>query len=317
MSVNQTAIVQRIRNIVADPPYALPITNGLTGSSSTSLQFDDATIWTRGNILEWQDNGEQNYITAVTGSVTGTVIRGWNNTTITGHASGSVAYKDPRFTYAQTVEAISLTIQELFPYAYKKKTTTVTPATGTPVWVDLASDALGLISVTQVDTTQTPTKLWSYGDKGTGLPVGFRMNLPITLCASTIGIIFPRGYAETTDTVQVDYAAMLTDTVSGSAYVDIVEGTLADCIVYGAAARMIEGRDNPRTTQQDTGMHDASVQPGMAARQGNVMWNKFQTYKFIYFEMLRRTIPIMYGAAGPQGRAHIARGASYTSNAPY
>jgi hypothetical protein len=316
MTVSQPLVVQRVRDLTWDTPYAFQSSQTITGD--TLLTVPDNTKYSTGTVLEWQDTGELMYVNGFSGATGCIVIRGWESTTVTGHTGTQTVFQDPFFRYHRIADGLTLTIQELYPYAYKKVTTTITPITGSPTWINLAADAVGLIRVSQVDTTNPAvTNLWTYGDRGAALPVGFSRNIPTGMCASTVGVIFPRGFRETVDTVQVDYAARLTDTLTGTSYVDLTDVVLIDAIVYGTAARLVEASDTPRVTQEDLGMRDASVQPGMRARQGQVYWTKFQTLKNIYFEQLRREMPLMYGAAGPQGRANLSVGSGYSTNAPY
>lgn len=316
MAVNQTLVVERVRRLLLDKPYAFTSSQTVTGDTLIKVASSDR--WNEGHILEWQDTGEQAYVTGTSGATGVNVIRGWNNTTITGHTGAvQVLYQNPFYTYAQIADAVALTCEELYPYAYKKVTTTIVPLTGSPSWYNLAADAVGLISVTQADTTVTPTRLWTFGQRGSQLPVSFQMNLPTGVAASTVGLMFPRGFPETVDVVQVDYAARVTATVSTGTYSDFMEGPLVDAIVYGAAARLVEAGDAARVGTVDTNMHDASIQPGARARMGQQYWQKFQIYKNIYFEQLRREMPLMYGAAGPLGRSFTARGTAYGANSPF
>jgi hypothetical protein len=223
-----------------------------------------------------------------------TVIRGWNGTTATTHdGSGTaiVILRDPTFSYFRIKEAADLVIQSLWPWVYKKVSLSVT-YDATKTWYDLASDLVAPISITQNDSSVTPNRLYIYGKKGSRLPVAVRLNLPTTLCASTVGISFPRGFGKPSASypVQVDYAAKLTTTGN---YTDLSDGILADIVTYGAAARMVGASEVPRVTQEDLNMGDQSVVPTSRSRAGRDMYTQFLFLRNQYNDELRRTMPLM------------------------
>jgi hypothetical protein len=298
MAFSQSLLIQRVRDLLMDAPWATPFTGTVT-SGATTIPVPDGTLWDVGAIGEFQDNGEQFYTRSVSGNNL-TVFRGYNGTTAAAH-DGSVTpivvYRDPTFTYKRIQDSIELITQSVWPYVWKKVTTTITPVGGV-VWYNLASDAMGLINVSQVDTTDpTKPRYYVYGSKGSRLPVGIKFNVPTNLAASGTAIQFPRGFATINFNVQVDYAAKLTATVVSGNYQDINEGILAEMVAHGAAARLGYLSEVPRVTQQDTGMADSSVQPGMRTRMARDLWAQFLFLRSMYHDELRRIMPIMGGGA--------------------
>jgi hypothetical protein len=215
VSFSQGTLIQRVRDLLTDNPWATTFTGNIN-NSTTTVPVPDGTRWDEGAVGEWQDTGEQWYTQSVAANNL-TVIRGWNGTTAAAH-NGSVTaitiLRDPTFSYKKVQDAIELIMQQLWPYVYKKVTTSVVPVNGT-VWYDLNAAALALISVTQASST-TPYRLYRYGQKGTGAPVGIQMNVPSAIGASGTAIGFPRGFQTTTTNIQVDYAAALTTATSGT-----------------------------------------------------------------------------------------------------
>lgn len=294
MAFSQATLIQRVRDLLQDNPWTTPFTVNLASATTTTVTVSDGTRWEEGAILEFQDNGEQCYVSSVSGNNL-TCIRGFNGTTATTH-NGSVTAipitRDPTFSYKRIVDSIELTIQSLFPYVYKKVTTTVTPVNGT-TWYNLAADAIGLIAVAQLSST-TPYTFYRYGLKGTRRPVAFELNVPTTLAASGAAIGFPRGFATTATSVQVDYAAKLTATIQTSNYSDLSDGIQAECVAYGAAARLVIQQDIQRVTTEDINMGDSSVQPGARSGIGRAIQQEHVRLRTIWQEELRRTIP-MFG----------------------
>lgn len=322
MSVTSATVIQRVRDILLDTPWATNFTGTIASTSTTSVTVADGTRWDEGDIVEFQDNGEQLYVSTVVGNVL-TVVRGWAGTTAATH-DGSVTaitiLRDPRFSYKRIKDSIELIMQSLWPYVYKKVTTTITPVSGT-VWYDLNASAQGLIQVGQLSST-SPYIYYGYGVRGTKRPVSFLQNAPTTLAASGVAVGFPRGFALTTTNVQVDYAAKLTTnngsgTYDGITYADINDGLQAECIAYGAASRLVMLSDVQRSTNEDVNMGDSSVQPGMRTRVGRDMWQQHQYYRELWKEDLRRTIPIMSSSKPASASSGILSSSYISGPVPY
>lgn len=311
MSFSQATLIQRVRDLVQDFPWAQQLATS-PDNSTTSITVPDGTLWssTGGDILEFQDTGEQCLVTSVSGNVL-TVIRAYNGTAAAAHTTPLV-WKNPTFGYHRTQDSIELITQSLWPYAWKKVVTAITPVAN-QVWYNLASDAMALINVSQVDTSVTPNRYYIYGARGSHMPVGMKFNLPTALAASTVGIQFPRGFFTLAFNVEVSYAAALTAAVSAGNYSDISDGILAELIAHGAAARLLHSSEIPRDTQTDVTLGDSSVVPGSRTRLAIDLQQQFLIKRNIYFEQLRRTMPFV----GQRGGGASATASTAYSGVPY
>ena len=131
--------------------------------------------------------------------------------------------KNPKFHYGEITSAISSVINfELpWPRIYKVSYLQLTPDPD-KVWYSLASDAMGLISVTQMDDN-TPTKRRRYGSFHKWERVRFERNLPDELVDANVGVSFPDGLFHPDNIIYVEYAAKITDNLTGGAYTDFTQ----------------------------------------------------------------------------------------------
>lgn len=209
-------------------------TTGSAASSSSSISVPDGTQWGVGDYGEFVNNGEGFRVSAVvTNDLTAT--RGYYSTTAATQASGRIL-KEPRFKFNEITNAVSTVVQGFLPHprVYKVVADTITPAPSTTTWYDLASDALGIVSAYQ---TQSGTVM-QFGQHHRWDRIIFRRNLPTTLVASGVGVAFPDGFLDPTDTVYVNYAARITDTqtVAGT-YDDFSDGdAITEAIILGTVA---------------------------------------------------------------------------------
>lgn len=251
MALSRATLVQRIRYELGDRPWE---TTGSASSATSVVAVADGTDWAEGDIGEFQEDGDTFWTQSISGNDL-TAVRSYWGSTGTSHAANSRIYKQPRYGFTEITNAIEAVIQErLWPWAWKKVSDTVTPASATKDWYDLASDALALIAVKQL-----------YGDGrlegryGDGRRVGtkrvyFRRNMNTTLVTSGVGLRFPDGFYHDTNTVNVDYAAKITDTVSTGSYSDLNDGdAVVEAIIYGAVAHLETALENrkPRKPRQD------------------------------------------------------------------
>ena len=311
MSLLKSTLVQDVRGILHDNPWS---TTATAASPSSSIVVPDTTKWDEGAILEFQDTGEQCWVQSITNATTMVTLRGFNGTTAAAHvAAGIVVYRDPAFSYFDITTQVELNIQELWPWVYKLVTKTIAPV-ATERWFDLDTTAFALISVNQAVTTSSPKYVYTYGVRGSGLPVTMARNLPTALVASGVGLYLPGGFAHSTANLTVNYAAMLTttQTVSGT-YDDISAGILEDTINFAVAADLVSNSENPRVTQEDINMADSSIQPGGRSRQGQVMYQQYIINRTIYAEQLRRTMPLMNNVS----YGHASSGGNFGSLRPY
>lgn len=278
------------------------MTDGVSAASSSSvIAVPDGTRWDEGAVLEFQTQGELAWIRSVSSNNL-TAVRGIRGSTATTQASG-VAFRDPVYTFNNIINAANLVIQDLPQGIIYKKVSLVGGLTyvATKFWYNLAADAIGLISVNQI-STGTINYLLKYGKRGSGFSVVFSKNLPTALVASGTGLAFPNGWYNITNVTNVDYAAKLTttQTVPGT-YDDFSDGLDVDLISYGVAARLIRNYEINRVSDEDTGMGDQSVQPGMRASIGNQLFQEFLRLRSLKAEELRRDMPLMGTAPSRNG----------------
>jgi hypothetical protein len=116
MAVTQAQLRSRVKDEIynARPhlrPFAHPIAEAMD-ASETGLDVVDGTNFAKGDVVEYELDGEQNYVSSVS-SNTLTVIRGYNSTTAATHNSGDTIFKNPRVTLKQIDQAIADTLLEL------------------------------------------------------------------------------------------------------------------------------------------------------------------------------------------------------------
>lgn len=250
MSLSQATLVQRIRWEQKDFPWE---TTGSAASSSSVVSVADGTDWGEGELGEFQDDGEIFYVKSISTNDL-TCSRGYYGTTAATHASGRIV-KRPRHFYYEIVNAISSVIQGqlMWPKVYKKVADSITPSPADTVWYDLAADALDLIDVRQLYGT-SDTKEYRYGLRHDSHKVVLRRNMTTSLATSGVGVSFPGGFIHPTNTVNIDYAARITDTVATNSYSDLTDGdALVEAVIYGAVAHLEGGLENskPRKPRQD------------------------------------------------------------------
>jgi hypothetical protein len=250
MALSQTTLVQRCRYELGDRPWedascsAANATSTITGAT--------ATFWEKGDIGEFITDGDT-FLTISLAATTITATRSYWGSTGAAHTSERVL-KNPRYTFTEITNAISAVIQGelLFPRIYKKTADTITPAATTTTWYDLAADALALIDVRQLYGTND-TKEGRFGERH-DRRVNLRRNMTTSLVTSGVGLRFPDGFFHASNTVNVDYAARITDAVSGGNYSDLTDGdSLVEAVIYGAVAHLEGALENrkPRKPRQD------------------------------------------------------------------
>src|SRR5437762_10655069 len=98
MSYSQATLVQQVRYALQDTPAADSLTGSYTAAGLT-LTVADATIYDKGDILEFKTDGD----TFLVNSASGTTITmiaaglGWDGATNANHASGAVFFLRPAF----------------------------------------------------------------------------------------------------------------------------------------------------------------------------------------------------------------------------
>lgn len=294
MAYSKATLVQEIRDLLGESPwYAAVITNAVANDSDTTIDVTDGTEWAVGDILEFQDDGEQCYVRSINSNEL-TVYREFNGTSMTSssHAVGEKVIKNPVFTYKRIVDEIERAITNTWPYVWKSVQDSITPVSG-QYWYDLAAEAIDLIKVYQLFGSSS-NMVGTYGTFGSKRSVMFMRDLPAALVASGVGLRFPGGFYDSANTVYVYYRAKLTTTVATGSYSDLNDGLLADHIAYAAAARLLASKEGPRTSDNDVTMGDATVTPGLRAQVASVVYERRAIeLRNQYYDELMRTVPPM------------------------
>jgi len=285
MSLSQATLIQRVRNLLDDDYWETTQTGSYT-AGGTTVGVPDGGRWEEGNIGEWQDTGEQFRVISVSVN-TLTIKGGHRGTTPANHSAGVVILHSPDFTYASIVDAISLTIQSLWPYVWKVGSTTVTPALPT-LWYTLSTSAIDLVRVTQ-QYSSSPARFGVYGARDTGKPVSFGRTVPTAMGIGAQALGFPQGFFDNTNTIYVDYRAKLTDTIATNNYSDLSDGILAEIVAFGAAARLMLPKEASRVSAEDANQGDSSVAPGARMSVTDYLHRKFVELRNNYHEELMVT----------------------------
>jgi hypothetical protein len=237
MPVSTADLIPRVRDLLGDRPWQT--TGTAADATTTSVTVPDGTRWAAGNIGEFQDNGEQVFVSSVSGN-TLTVVRGYASTTAQAHSSVALV-RDPTYTYRQVLQALTWAVQNLWPYAWKTETISITPDP-TKDWYDASATAIDVVRVSQ-PYGASDERLGIFGASGSGKPVEFARNLPTGLVASGSGFRFPRGFFHGSNAV----TAVMRAKITGAS--DIADGTppVADAVVLGACYRVVMGSQTQRT----------------------------------------------------------------------
>jgi hypothetical protein len=273
MAFSQATIVSRARHILNDNPF-VETARTVAAAGTTSVTVADSTLYDVGDILEWQDDGDQMLVTAVPNATTLTVARGINGTTAAAHSSITLA-KNPVFQYIQITDAIAACMTDLYPHVYRQVDVTLTPLTNGNNYYELtsASGADKIIELSQVSQeigTGATSMIFFYGDRPGAYPVTLQRNVPTSKVASGVGLYIPF-LRDTSNSIIVAGIAEIDDTVSGGNYSYITSGVEVNTVLYYAIGRLVSEADISRLTQDDTNMYDQSVKP-FARTQGGMYW---------------------------------------------
>jgi len=287
MSLSQSTLIYRVKALIGDDTEWEGYLTAQSLSNDLTIDVNDGTDWSEGDIMEFSD-GELALVQSIATNAV-TVKRAHMGTTAATQASGSAIRKNPVFYLKDVKDAINLTIQTLWPYAWKAVDDTITP--GSAYWYDVAATAIDIITVSQLYGT-SDSLVGLYGaDHYTQRPIVWSTNLPTTLAASGRGLGFPGGFFHSSNTVYVRYRAKLTADLSGSDYTDLSDGLLAEVVAHGAASRLIMAKEAPRITQDDISANDSNVPPQARITAANYLASKFRELRNQYKDELERTIP--------------------------
>jgi len=288
MSLSQSTLIYRVKALIGDDTEWEGSLTAQSLAADTTIDVNDGTDWSEGDVMEFSD-GELALVQSIATNAV-TVKRGHLGTTAATQSSGSAIRKNPVFYLKDVKDALDLTIQTLWPYAWKAVDDTITPVGGT-YWYDVASDAVDIITVSQLYGTSDSLVGIFGADHYTERPIVWSTNLPTALVASGRGLGFPGGFFHSSNTVYVRYRAKLTATLSSSAYSDLSDGLLAEVVAHGAAARLVMAKEAPRVTQDDLSAGNVSVPPQARLTAANYLATKFRELRNQYKDELERTIP--------------------------
>jgi len=269
MAFSRATLVQEVRYALSDTPPADSITGAYTAAGLT-LSVADATLYDKGDILEFKLDGDTFLVDSAAGTTITMIAAGlsWDGSTNANHASGAVFFVKPAFRYLQIVEAIEETILTMWPYGYKVVTDSLTPVSGTK-WYNAGTSKLTGIDI--VDATQrdlsTPAGVVFYGGRRNPLKIALRSNLPAAVATDLQGYYIPRLH-NATYAISARVRARLLATFTTPNYDDLTAGTMTDAIVLGTCARLAENSEIPRVSQSDVTMGDSTVTPGARLRDG-------------------------------------------------
>lgn len=301
MTYTQQNSVKNIRAILHDNPWH-DISAEVMDTTEVGLDVTDGTKWSAGDIVEFQDDGEQCLVQSIS-SNTLTIIRnylfsvGATAGTGTTHVTSGDIVKNPTFTYSEIKQAISFVIDDLWPYVYKKTTFSLTPQTTGNNWYELdegsnVCTALELSSVWQeIGTTGAATSYYfQYGARGKSYPIQMHLNVPTAKAGSGVAVYIPY-LRDTTNAILVNAISPITDTLSGTTYQDFSAGVEANAIHGLAIARLIATTDVDRTTQQDVNMSNQSSPPGSRTRVASYWEAEGKASRRKWEMKLRTTLP--------------------------
>lgn len=288
MSVAQATVISRVRALLgAQVDWEAYTTGSVASGSTTTIPVNDGTDWGEGDVGEFSD-GDLFLVQSVSSNNL-TVKRSHLGSTGAAQASGAVILKNPDFYIKDIKDAINATINSVWPYAWTSTATTITPSS-TTVWYNLAADVVDLVTVVQVYSTYS---LQYYGDKAGYYPIIMNKNIPASLCASGVGIAFPNGFANPTGDVNITYRRKLVSTLSGSNYTDLSDDHTAECISFGAAARLSMAKLGPKALLEDVAEGERNVDPGDRLTLANFLQAKHTMLLNNWTDELRRSIPPM------------------------
>ncbi len=259
MSYSVATFVSRVRYHLGDMGWE---TTGLAASSSSVVSVADGAQWAKGDYGEFVTDGDAFYVQEDPAGFDLTCVRGYYGSTAAAHSAGSRIVKEPKYKYGEILNAASATIQGFFPWPriYKVASTTITPAPTTTTWYSLASDAMGLINVYQIDDAARERR--HYGQHHQYNRVIMERHLPTTFAAAGIALRFPDGFLDADNTVYVTYAAKLTDAISGGNFTDFTDSNASlEALIFGTVALLqgsLELRKPRRGAAETNNLQSAS-----------------------------------------------------------
>lgn len=288
MTIEQATMVRRVRDILGEDIRWQTLATA-ANSADTTIAVTDGTDWNEGSIIEWQDDGDQAYVQSVAANVA-TCIRGINGTTAAPHAA-TAATKDPTYPFIKVSDAIDATIQTVWPWAWKTKEASITPSPST-IYYNLGDDVIDLVRAWQEDASTIPIVQY-FGQRGSGKPVAVAKNAnSFSVGSFDYMVYFPNGIYHQTNSIYVQYRALITDAVASLNYTDISEDGLSEAICWGAAARLMKSQAAVRV-RNDSRQWNSSVDIENINQVSDFYAMEFRRLLNDYHDSLLRTNPPM------------------------
>lgn len=253
-----------------DRPFETTLAEALD-SSETDVDVLDGDDWSRGDILEVQETGEQMYVLSVSTN-TLTVQRSYGTVAASAAATGGLVRKNPRFTVDQINEAILDVVNSIGNWGvhgFSTGTLTLVASQyGYSVPETDVDDAYGVLACYYPDdTTEIPVQL----------PFRDAVQLstsPSEWSSSYIITLLSKGDRAAGDTVYYTYAQSLAWDTDWSTTLAKLSVEQEELIVLGAASQLLGFSIIPAT--QDPGVRtDRTVQPGQTSRDGRWFQGEF------------------------------------------
>lgn len=281
MAVSVNDLVPRVRDLLSDAPYT---TTSTTTTTSTSVNVGDNTVWSPGDIGEWQTGtvGYEQFLVTDSSANPLVVVRGYNGTTAETHTSGDRIFQNPIHPGRNIQQALNRAVRSLWPFVYKAADLTVTPVVNTR-WYNLDSTTAGIIRVSQEDSAGL---LCRYGGRGQ-FAYGTDFVLPTTTVTSGRGITFPRMYSPSNDII-VTVMKVVTGT---SDIEDSGQFPVGDYCITFAAGQLVAAMELPRVSEGTDLETSGTVGTGDRLNTGRTFQleakQKLETLTYIYRDFYR------------------------------
>jgi hypothetical protein len=279
MSFSQPTLINRVRLQLGVDDWHDVCTEAMD-TTETGLDVADTTLWAVGDVLQFEDDGELCFVSALASGTTLTVVRNYlfsvTTTALTGtsHSSSADITKNPVFTIKQMKEAVEEVLRGLWPHVYTKVTADLTPvASGL---YSVAATVEDISSAMQRDTDSNGRPRF-YGGRRSYHPIDLIQNLPDNFPTTEDtgkAVYIPRAYNQT-NTIRLNGIRRLTAATTAGppvTYDDLTEGVEVDCVADLATAELLERSDARRSTGEDVSMNDQSVSPGRRSALGETIW---------------------------------------------